>query len=125
MPKIKTSPEAKAIKRCILKEYKHIKTKKDLEKVFDECIKSKKVAKKIEYKPVRVKAAEEPGRHLIRWYEDPKTGAIASFFDEPGNVTMRVSTQKGSEEVGFPFASLKGQPEDWFKRTAIKWWKKI
>jgi len=62
---------------------------------------------------------------LIRWYADEKTGAIASFFDEPGNATMRICTQHECEEVGFPFSSLKGQKEEWFKNTASKWWKKL
>ena len=77
------------------------------------------------FNPKRVKSAEEPNRHLIRWYEDKRTGAIASFFDKPGDATMRVSTPKGCEEVGFPFARLRGQPEGWFKETAKKWMKRI
>ena len=81
--------------------------------------------KKIDYKPVRLKELEEPGRNLIRWYADEKTGAVASFFDEPGNATMRICTETKCEEVGFPFSSLKNQKEDWFKKTANKWWKKL
>jgi len=77
------------------------------------------------YKPIRLKELEEPGKDLIRWYADEKTGAIASFFDEPGNATMRICTQHECEEVGFPFSSLKGQKEEWFKNTASKWWKKL
>lgn len=77
------------------------------------------------YNPKRNKRAEEPKRGLIRWYDDPETGSIASFFDEPGNAHMRISTNKKCEQVGFPFASLKGQPEDWFKETTKKWWKRI
>lgn len=125
MTKIKTLPETKAIKSCLLKGYPKIETKKEFKKLVDKCVNSKKTTKKIEYKPVRVKRLEEPKRHLIRWYEDPKTGAIASFWDEPGNAHMRVSTQEASDEIGFPFASLKNQPEEWFKKTAVKWWKRI
>lgn len=84
-----------------------------------------KKKKKSKHTPVRIKELEEPGRGLIRWYGDSETGAIASFFDEPGNATMRVCTEKKCEEVGFPFASLKKQPEDWFKKTVKKWWKKL
>lgn len=125
MTKIKISPQAKAIKTCLLKEYPEIKTKKDFRQAIDRCIEYKKVAKKVEYKPVRNRGAEEPGRHLIRWYEDPKTGAIASFWDEPRNAHMRVSTPTGSDEIGFPFARLRDQPEEWFKKTAVKYWKKL
>jgi len=118
-------PSQKVVKKCLLKEYKNIKTKKDFEKVVDKCTEAKTTAKKVEYHPVRIKAAEEPKRHLIRWYEDPKKGAIASFWDEPQNAHMRVSTPTGSDEIGFPFAHLRNQPEGWFKKTAIKFWKII
>ena len=124
MTKIKTSPEVKAIKTCLLKEYPEIKTKKDFRQAIDRCIISR-TTKEVEYNPVRNKGAEEPGRHLIRWYEDRRTGAIASFWDEPRNAHMRVSTEKGSDEIGFPFATLKNQPESWFKRTAVKYWKML
>ena len=73
----------------------------------------------------RIKKLEEPRTGLIRWYEDSSKGITASFFDEPGNATMRICTKKGCEEVGFPFASLKRQPESWFKETTEKWAKRI
>ena len=73
----------------------------------------------------RNKKLEEPKRGLIRWYENPQKGIIASFFNNPRDAKMRVSTNKGCEEVGFPFADLKHQHEDWFKKTAEKWAKKI
>jgi len=73
----------------------------------------------------RYKKHEEPKRGLIRWYEDRKKGTIASFFDKPNDMTMRVSTKKGCEEIGFPFSDLKSQKEDWFKKTAEKWAKRI
>jgi len=87
----------------------------------------KKVKKKSKgkYVPKRIKEMEEPGRDLIRWYGDSKTGATASFFDEPGNATMRICTEKKCEEVGFPFSSLRGQSDDWFKKTVVKWWKRL
>jgi len=73
----------------------------------------------------RIQKLEEPKIGLMRWYEDSKRGITASFFDRPGDATMRICTPKGCEEVGFPFASLKKQPEHWFRETTLKWAKRI
>lgn len=73
----------------------------------------------------RIKKLEEPRIGLIRWYEDAQKGITASFFDKPRDATMRICTKKKCEEIGFPFAHLKDQPEWWFKETTLKWAKRI
>lgn len=76
--------------------------------------------------PVRHRREEEPKAGLIRFYTDKKQGYdfIASFFDEPGNVHMRVCTPKKCQQVGFPFAHpITGRmSESDFRRLAVKYW---
>lgn len=83
-----------------------------------------------EYQPVRHRSAEDPGRGLVRWYDDKnKKGYIASFFeatDEHDRARIRVCVPKGCDEIIFPLArDLKSVPEDEFRRMTIKWWKEL
>ena len=80
-----------------------------------------------EYEPVRQRGAEEPGRHLIRFYHNKKgKDYIASMWDEPGNRRMRVCAKHKCEEVGFPFAGpLEQRSESELKAIVAKWWKRL
>lgn len=53
----------------------------------------------------RNKRQEEPGVWL--WFENPKEDIIASLVGQEGNMRMRISTPRGSEQIGFPGADPK------------------
>lgn len=83
------------------------------------------------FQPVRHRSAEEPGRGLIRWYEDKsRKGYSAAFWTprdkERGRASIRVCVPKGCDEIVFPLArTLDRVPEQEFRWMTVKWWKEL